>query len=230
MRQDVHIPVMLSEVLEALQPESGGTYWDLTLGAGGHLSAWLDRAPEDAAAFGIDGDPAAIERCRHLSATIAHGDLRTLSNTAANWPNPNAVLADFGLSSPQVDTAERGFSYRLDGPLDMRMDPTQGVSAADWLRDISQDALAQCLREYAEVRYPGRIARVIKERMPITTTGDLAEAVIAAVPGGPRKRAHPARRTFQAIRIAVNAEFAKIEAGLSYALSRLTVGGRIALA
>ncbi len=228
MQSELHIPVMLDEVLDALRPALGGVYWDLTLGAGGHLSAWLSQAPDSAQGYAVDGDPEAIHRCRHLSAVIAHADLRSLSVAASTWPSPNAVLADFGLSSPQVDTAVRGFSYRLDGPLDMRMDPTQGQPAAEWLEDISQDELAHCLRNYAEVKYPGRIARVIKERLPISTTAELADAVIAAVPGGPRRRAHPARKTFQAIRIAVNHEFEKIESGLSYALERLTIGGRIA--
>ena len=229
MSEELHIPVMLEAVLEALRPDRGGPYWDLTLGAGGHLSAWLARAPEGAQAFGVDGDPAAIARCDHLPATMIHGDLRELHEDAIDWPAPDAVLADFGLSSPQVDTPERGFSYRFEGPLDMRMNPTQGIPASEWLERISQDELVRCLREYGEVKYPGRIARVIKERMPILTTQALAEAVIAAVPGGPRRRAHPARTTFQAIRIAVNAEFDKIEAGLSYALQRLKVGGRIAV-
>lgn len=219
---------MLSEVLEALQPEIGGTYWDLTLGAGGHLSAWLDQAPTSAEAYAVDGDPDALSRCQHLNATIEHADLRTLASVANHWPDPRVVLADFGLSSPQVDTPERGFSYRQDGPLDMRMDPTQGIPASLWLESVSSDRLKEVLRNYGEVKYPGRIARVIKERLPMTTTLDLADAVVAAVPGGPRKRAHPARRTFQAIRIAVNEEFEKIEAGLSYALQRLVIGGRIA--
>jgi 16S rRNA (cytosine1402-N4)-methyltransferase len=108
------------------------------------------------------------------------------------------------------------------------MDPTQGIPASLWLESVSSDRLKEVLRNYGEVKYPGRIARVIKERLPMTTTLDLADAVVAAVPGGPRKRAHPARRTFQAIRIAVNEEFEKIEAGLSYALQRLVIGGRIA--
>ena len=231
--QLAHVPVMVREVLEWLRPETGGPYWDLTLGAGGHLAAYLERAPGGTAAFALDGDPAALERAAHLPATLVHGDLGDLARIAAagEWPAPRAVLMDVGLSSPQVDDPERGFSFRNDGPLDMRMDPTHGPTAAEWLEDVSQDELSQVLRELGEERYSGRIARVIKERVPLDTTTELCEAVLAAIPrrSGRASAMHPARRTFQAIRIAVNRELERMQAGLEAAIDALAVGGRVVI-
>ena len=220
-----HIPVLLDKVLEILRPEQGGPYWDLTLGAGGHLRAYLERAPEGTEAYGLDGDPAAIERTKHLPATLVHGDLAEVQELG--WPAPRAVLLDVGLSSPQVDDAERGFSYRLDGPLDMRMDPTRGWTAAEWLIRTSRQDLEKTIRELGEERFAGRIARVIKEQLPINTTSELAEAVLDAVGRHRDRRHHPARRTFQAIRIAVNQELERLEAALEASISALAPGGRI---
>lgn len=219
---------MVAEVMTLLRPKGGGPYWDLTLGAGGHLAAFLDRAPPDTGAFGLDGDPEALVRAGHLPATLVHGDLGELGELAGReaWPAPRAVLLDLGLSSPQVDDAERGFSYRLDGPLDMRMDPTRGPTAAEWLEAVDRKELERVIRELGEERFAGRIARVIKERIPITTTAALADAVLRAVGSRPRRH-HPARRTFQAIRIAVNRELERMEAGLGDAIDRLVPGGRV---
>lgn len=216
-----------------LRPEDGGPYWDLTLGTGGHLEAFLGRAPDGTAAFGLDGDPAALDRCRARlgpggagSVTLAHGDLGTLAGTEG-WPRPRAVLLDLGLSSPQVDDASRGFSYRHDGPLDMRMDPSRGPTAAEWLIDVSQKDLERALRDLGEERFAGRIARVIKEAVPIQTTTQLCAVVAGIVPV--KGRHHPARRTFQAIRIAVNRELERVESGLGAACDALLPGGVVAV-
>lgn len=222
-----HVPVMLDEVLNLLRPEEGGPYWDLTLGAGGHLAAWLARAPSGSVAIGFDGDPAAIERTAHLAATLVHGDLGDLATIAADWPAPRAVLLDVGLSSPQIDDPARGFSFRNDGPLDMRMDPTRGLPASEWLVQVRQPELERVLRELGEERFAGRIARVIKESLPLDTTFALRDAVLRALGGTPKAKQHPARRTFQAVRIAVNQEIERFEAGLIAALDRLEIGGRL---
>jgi 16S rRNA (cytosine1402-N4)-methyltransferase len=229
VKQLDHTPVMVDEVMAHLRPEHGGVYWDLTVGAGGHLRAYLERAPAGTRACGLDGDPQAIERSAHPQAELVHGNLAELDVIArdAGWPAPKAVLIDAGLSSPQVDDPERGFSYRLDGPLDMRMDPTRGVPASEWLEQITQKELADTLRELGGERFSGRIARVIKESLPLTTTTALAAAVMRAVRSHKSRSAHPARRTFQAVRMAVNQELQKLDAGLDAAINRLEPGGRV---
>ena len=228
-----HVPVMVEEVMALLRPDEGGVYWDLTVGAGGHLSAFLERAPEQSTrAFGLDGDPVALAHTAALGlpVTLLHGNLGELALAVgeAGWPRPRAVLLDLGLSSLQVDDATRGFSFRSDGPLDMRMDPTRGLPASEWLETIDQQTLGETIRELGEERFSGRIARSIKESLPITTTDELCKAVLRVVHGG-RGRQHPARRTFQAIRIAVNQELEKAQAGLEAALELLEPGGRIAV-
>ena len=225
----MHVPVMVSEILSCLEPERGGPYWDLTVGAGGHLRAFLARAPAGTAAYGLDGDPGALARTADVEATVVHGDLGDLRGVTATWPRPRAVLMDLGLSSMQVDQPERGFSFRHDGPLDMRMDPTQGVTAAEWLDDVTEAELARVLRELGEERYAGRIARVVKESLPLGTTVALADAVLKAVGRHKDPFHHPARRTFQAIRMAVNRELERIEAGLEDAVAALLPGGRVAV-
>lgn len=224
-----HVPVMLTEVMEWLKPESGGPIWDLTLGAGGHLGEFLSRAPTGTQGFGLDGDPSALVRAAHVPATLVHGDMADLATIAAEWPTPMAVLLDLGLSSPQVDDPARGFSYHKDGPLDMRMNTTVGRTASDWLDDIPEAELSAIIRELGDERLSGRIARVIKERCPIETTAELRDAILAAVGRHRTPHIHPARRTFQAIRIAVNREFDKLEAGIRVATDRLAIGGRLAV-
>jgi 16S rRNA (cytosine1402-N4)-methyltransferase len=224
-----HVPVMVEAVMEFLCPEEGGPYWDLTLGAGGHLAAFLHRAPPNTDAFGLDGDPVAIETASHLPATLLQGDLGDLATeaSAAKWPAPRAILIDAGLSSMQVDDSERGFSYRQDGPLDMRMDTTRGPTAAEWLNSVTRDELERVLRELGEERFAGRIARVIKESLPIQTTEDLTRAILRALGRHRGGRHHPARRTFQGIRIAVNRELERLEAGIRDAIDALVPGGRL---
>lgn len=224
-----HVPVMLEEVMGFLRPEEGHVYWDLTLGVGGHLQAYLDRAPEQTGCFGLDGDPQALERAGHLNAALIHGDLGDLADVseAAEWPVPSAILMDLGLSSPQVDDPDRGFSYRNDGPLDMRMNPTVGPTAAEWLNRITQDELATTLRELGGERFAGRIARVIKESLPINTTEQLTRAILRALGGKKSKKQHPARRSFQAIRMGVNRELEKLQSGLEDVISLLAPGGRV---
>jgi len=220
---------MVNEVMAHLRPEDGGPYWDLTLGAGGHLGAFLKRAPEGTQAFGLDGDPVALATASHWPATLLHGDLGNLANDTsdAQWPRPRAVLIDAGLSSMQIDDAERGFSFRQEGPLDMRMDTTRGYTAAEYLNRVTRDELVRVLREYGEERFAGRIARVIKESLPIDTTEALTQAIFRALGPHKGKRHHPARRTFQALRIAVNQELDRLERGIQDAIEALLPGGRI---
>ncbi len=218
---------MLSEVLAFLEPARGGPVWDLTLGGAGHLRAFLTAAPAGTAAIGFDGDPIARERAADLPTRVEVGDLLHLRALSASWPRPRAVLCDFGLSSLQVDDPARGFSYRLDGPLDMRMNPTDGPTASEWLQDVSQRELESILRDYGEERYAGRIARVIKESLPLDTTTALADAVVRAVGSHRDRTHHPARRTFQAVRIAVNQEYERIEMALRVAMEALLPGGRL---
>jgi len=222
---------MVDEVMAHLRPEDGGPYWDLTLGAGGHLGAFLERAPQNTQAFGLDGDPVAIAEASRWPATLLHGDLGDLATEVqqAEWPAPRAVLIDAGLSSMQVDDPDRGFSYRSEGPLDMRMDTTRGDTAAEYLNRVTRDELIRVLREYGEERFAGRIARVIKESLPIDTTEALTTAVFRALGSHKGKRHHPARRTFQALRIAVNQELERLERGIHAAVDALVPGGRIVI-
>ncbi len=222
---------MLAEVLAALRPESGGPFWDLTLGTGGHLTALLERAPEGSFALGLDGDPDALPRARARlgdRARLVHGDLGDLEAFTQGLDAPRAVLLDLGLSSPQVDDPGRGFSYRQDGPLDMRMDPTRGEPCSVFLEKVPQLELEGLLRDLGEERLAGRIARVIKESVPLETTLELAAAVERAVGRHRDGKHHPARRTFQALRIAVNDELGKAERALRWVAPRLAPGGRIA--
>ncbi len=241
-----HEPVMVTEVLEALLPERGGPYWDLTLGAGGHLRRFLDVAPAGTVAVGVDGDPDALVRASHHlrvagrnvsgdgEVRLIHDDigaLGTSTDVAALLSlglRPRAVLGDFGLSSPQIEDPSRGFSYRHAGPLDMRMDPTRGEAASTFLEHIGQKALERLIGELGEERYAGRIARTIKESLPILTTEALCATVEKAVGGHRDGKHHPARRTFQALRIAVNDELGRIERALRFAIDVAAPGARIA--
>jgi 16S rRNA (cytosine1402-N4)-methyltransferase len=208
--------------------------YDLTVGLGGHARAFLERATPDARVFGIDGDPRAIELAEdRLSSfmdrvTLLHSSLHDLEETVSllDWPKPRIVLMDVGLSSAQIEDPERGMSYRIDGPLDMRFDPTRGESAAEYLLRTPAKELAHVLRLYADEPHADRVARRIRESLPITTTFQLAKAVLEAY-GGRKSKLHPARRVFQAIRIAVNKEIESLDAGLQAALKLVLPGGRI---
>jgi 16S rRNA (cytosine1402-N4)-methyltransferase len=231
-----HDPVLLGPIVELLSVVPDGTYVDLTLGGAGHARAVLDAHP-GLRLLGIDRDPSAVDAARRVlapygdRARVVHARSDQLASVLADtgWTDVTAVLADLGVSSPQVDLAERGFSYRDDrsGPLDMRMDPTSGQPASALVNDASEDDLRRLLREYADERHAGRIAKAIVAARPIATTAELAEVVRSSLPAPARRRGgDPAKRTFQALRIAVNDELAVLERTLDQVLDALQVGGR----
>jgi 16S rRNA (cytosine1402-N4)-methyltransferase len=232
-RVDAHIPVLLAEVLHWLRPHPGGLYVDATVGYGGHAAAILAACGPDGRLIGIDRDPVAIESSRQRlqpfgeRVRILRGNFAELGDLLADT-RPDGVLFDVGVSSVQLDDAERGFSYRADAPLDMRMDPTQGRTAADLVNGLSRAELTRIIGTYGEERWAKRIAEFIVRGRPVATTGDLVEIIRAAVPAGARRGpTHPARRTFQALRIAVNGELEALQAGLQAAAAALLPAGRI---
>jgi 16S rRNA (cytosine1402-N4)-methyltransferase len=233
-----HIPVLADAVVAALAPRAGGTYVDGTFGGGGYARALLDAA--DCAVLGIDRDPDAIDRGRELERRYAgrlslvhgrFGDLARLVHDAGAEP-VDGVTFDIGVSSMQLDEADRGFSFRQDGPLDMRMS-LAGPSAADIVNETPERDLADLIYTYGEERRARRVAKAIvtaRADAPITRTGRLAEIVRAAIPASPKGDAiDPATRTFQALRIAVNEELDELGRGLDGAEAVLAPGGRLAV-
>jgi 16S rRNA (cytosine1402-N4)-methyltransferase len=233
----VHVPVMAVEVVELLSAPHPLTVVDCTLGTGGHAAAMLEASPH-ATLLGIDQDAAAIAHAREVlakfdtRATLVQANFAEISPVMreAGFARADAILADLGMSSFALDDAARGFSFRLDGPLDMRMDQRATLSAYDVVNEESEAELARIFREYGEERMPGRIARTIVEarrRRRIETTGELRALVERAI--GPHRRGgvHPATRTFQAIRIAVNREIESLEKFLRDAPAMLAPGGRL---
>jgi 16S rRNA (cytosine1402-N4)-methyltransferase len=230
-----HLPVMPDEVLRYLAPRAAGVYCDATVGYGGHARLILEGSAPDGRLLGLDRDPHAIAAAGE--ALSGFGDRVTLvhapfSRVRAVLEEANALpldgcLVDLGVSSPQLDRGERGFSFRQPGPLDMRMDPTSGETAAQFLGRVSQEELEAVLRDFGEERYAGRIARAIVEaRGELTTTSALAALVARSVPRHERHK-DPATRTFQALRIAVNGELAELERFLEDAPGCLRPGGRL---
>ena len=232
----LHRPVLLDEVIENLAICQDGKYIDATFGRGGHSQAILDRLGRDGRLLGIDQDWDAIEYGRSLITDerfdMAQGSFANMESMVANlgWQQQvNGVLFDLGVSSPQLDTPERGFSFMKDGPLDMRMDTQSGQSAAEWISEVSEDTLRQVLREYGEERFAKRIAYAIvtaRQEKPITRTLELADIIQKAVPRREPGK-HPATRSFQAIRIQINQELDAIKIGLKQAFDCLSVGGRL---
>jgi len=229
---------MVAEVLEQLAPARGGVYVDCTVGYGGHTRALLDAGASRV--IGLDRDPQALLHARAVLASYAsrielvHSDFRRIDDVldARDIPGVDGLLADLGVSSMQLDEAGRGFSFRRDDPLDMRMDPTSGETAADAIRDADERTLADVIYEFGEERHARRIARAIVEarsRTPIRTTGQLAEIVRRAIPRRGYSRIDPATRTFQAIRIWVNRELEGLDTFLARAAGRLRPGGRMAV-
>lgn len=235
----IHEPVLLQEVLEWMDVKPDGVYCDGTLGGGGHSGAMLRLSGGTATLYGIDRDMTAIEaataRLRDFPGFHAlHGNFHDGKALlmAAGAPKLDGVLLDLGVSSPQLDRGERGFSYHEDAPLDMRMDVSQGQTAADLLNSASEQELCRIIRDYGEEKWAARIAQMICEhraKKPMETTFDLVHAVDAAIPKAVRRKddGHPARRTFQAIRIAVNDELDPLDKAICDFVDCLKPGGRM---
>lgn len=233
-----HRPVLLEEALEGLAPRPDGLFVDCTFGRGGHAQALLDRLGNGGRLFALDRDPDAIASAEAEQLrgdprfTLEYGRFSKLKEFAVrlNWAGRvSGVLMDLGVSSPQLDVAERGFSFQRSGPLDMRMDTRHGTTAAEWLAGVSETELARVLRDFGEERYARRIAQAIisaRTQSPVLTTTDLAKIIERAVPTR-EKGKHPATRSFQAIRIFVNRELDEVEQGLRQAVDILGPGGRL---
>ena len=234
-----HISVLLAEVLAGLSLRPGGRAIDCTLGGGGHTAAMLEQTAPDGRVLGLDADPAAVERvAQRLPTATANGRLvivqanfEQVGEVAAahGFTGVDGILLDLGVSSYQLDQGDRGFSLMQPGPLDMRFDPDQATSAADIVNEWPERDLADVIYEYGEERNSRRIARYLVQHRPFTTTEALAEAVSRAVGGRRGERIHPATRTFQALRIAVNRELEQLQAVLPQALGLLRPGGRLAV-
>lgn len=230
-----HQPVLFDAVMEWMRPQKGGVYLDCTLGGGGHAEGILKACGGQADYFGIDRDAAAIAAAsRRLAAYegfhAIHGNFHDAPRMGL--PPLDGALADLGVSSHQLDTAERGFSYHEDAPLDMRMDASGGMTAAQYLQIVSVQEFTRVLRDYGEEKWAARIAQILDEKRrikPIQTTLDLVGVVDAAIPKAVRRKdeGHPARRTFQAVRIAVNDELAPLESALRDIAGMLKDGGRL---
>lgn len=232
----IHKPVLLAEVLSALKPQDGGRYADGTLGGAGHAAAILAASSPTGWLYGSDRDGVALQAARTRLAEfegrfeLRHGNYADL----AQWIEPNScdgVLLDLGVSSPQLDWPERGFSFQQDGPLDMRMDQSQPITAAKLLNESAAEELARIFWEYGDEQNSRRIARAIemdRQTRPFERTRQLAELLERICPRGGRK-AHPATKVFQALRIAVNDEIGSLKRGLEGALKILKPGGRLAV-
>lgn len=232
-----HLPVMYAQVMEGLQVKEDGTYLDGTFGRGGHARGVLQQLGPGGRLLLMDKDPEAIAHAERTFAgddrvVIRRGSFAAIADWDAAAQGLDGVLLDLGVSSPQLDVAERGFSFGKDGPLDMRMDPEAGESAADWLARADERDIADVLWTYGEERMSRRIARAIVARRaetPLTRTAELADLIAAVMPRGKKQDIHPATRSFQAIRIHINRELADLETGLDGALARLKPGGRLAV-
>lgn len=229
-----HIPVLAKETVEALAVQPGGRYIDCTLGGGGHASAILEQSLPGGQLLGIDADPEAIKIAKEK--LQAYGDSVLLVNEnfvklqaiciQYDFYPVHGILFDLGLSSLQLNGSNRGFSFQYDAPLDMRVSPTQGITAADIINTSSEAELAHIIKAYGEETYSRQIARNIVRERPIKTTLHLVQVVERAV-GGRRGRIHPATRTFQALRIAVNCELEYLESALKQAIKLLGFEGRV---
>lgn len=231
-----HVPVLKDEVLAALNLHDDSLVVDATYGRGGHTRAIMSRLGNGGRILVIDRDPTAVNQARKewsddARVEIVHAEFSELSKLLEQRHvngRVTGMLFDFGVSSPQLDDPERGFSFSHDGPLDMRMNPDQGLSAAEWLEQISEAELTNVLRKFGEERFARRIARAIKQQGDIASTGELARLISQAAPAT-EKGKHPATRTFQAIRIAVNEELDQIKLVLPQASKALATGGRLVI-
>jgi 16S rRNA (cytosine1402-N4)-methyltransferase len=234
MSPAAHVPVMVAEAMEGLSVHAGGLYVDCTLGAGGHARAILERITPGGKLLGIDADPSALELAAHSLGEFggafvpAHGNFAELEVICAQrgFAANDGMLFDLGLSSMQVDTPERGFSFQREAPLDMRFDTSQGAGADDIVNTYSEQEIARILWEYGEERYSRQIAHRIVQNRPILSTVRLAH-LVQQVLGSRRGRIHPATRTFMALRIAVNRELESLKLALDQAVNLLRTGGRL---
>ncbi|MFY9487190.1 MAG: 16S rRNA (cytosine(1402)-N(4))-methyltransferase RsmH [Solirubrobacterales bacterium] len=235
-----HVPVLATEVIDLVDPRPGETVVDGTFGGGGHSRLFAERVSPDGLVIGIDRDPAAHSRFEQFAAEadcdtrFIHDDFTSaLAELADETERADVILLDLGVSSFQIDALERGFSYVYDAPLDMRMDPAQDFSATDLINAWDERQLSNTFDKYGEERYARPIAREIvrrRQEAAITTTHELVDAIVAAVPTPARFAAgHPAKRVFQAVRIAVNDELGQLERALPLAWEALAVGGRLAV-
>ncbi len=237
--ESFHKPILVEEIVAFLQCRTGAVYLDGTLGGGGHAFAILRNSAPDGRLIGIDADGDALQEARNRlapfgdRAVLVKGNFADMKKTLTgiNIETVDGILLDLGVSSHQLDTAERGFSFTLDAVLDMRMNRSRGPSAYDLVNTLSREALEEILRKFGEERRAGRIARAIVKRRthsPIRTTVSLAALVAGASSGRGTARIHPATRTFQALRIAVNDELANLQRALSDGMTLLKPGGRFA--
>lgn len=235
MAHTPHQPVLYHEIILALQPKNKGLYVDGTLGAGGHARGILEACAPDGRLLGLDVDPQALalarktlapygERARLMPASY---DSLTETLRKIGWETLDGILLDLGLSSMQLDTPERGFSFQHDAPLDMRFDPASPTTAADLVNSLPEDELADLIYDYGEERASRRIAKAIVRARPLQTTRQLAAVIESVLPR--RGRIHPATQTFQALRIAVNQELDRVENFLPQAVAALKSGGRLAI-
>jgi 16S rRNA (cytosine1402-N4)-methyltransferase len=234
-----HIPVLVEEIVQLLHPKDGAVYVDATLGEGGHAEALLRASAPSARLIGVDRDAEVLEVARQRlrpfepRLDIVYGraaELRSIVE-ALQVPQVDGILFDLGVSSYQLESAERGFSFAREGPLDMRMDRTAGPTAATLVNTLGESELSNLIQRYGEERWARRIARAIiraRRRAPLQTTRDLATVITHVVPSAARPpRIHPATRTFQALRIAVNEELSALEESLKNAIACLSPGGRL---
>lgn len=234
-----HVSVLLNECIEALDIKEGGIYVDCTMGGGGHSSKILGKLKKTGRLIGIDQDTNALEASgkrlkEYDNVTYIHDNFYNIDSILENLniDKVDGILMDLGVSSHQLDEAERGFSYMKDAPLDMRMDRNQSLSAYEVVNTYSEEALYRIIKEYGEERFAKKIARIIAERRatkPVETTFELVDIIKAAIPAKFRKEGHPGKKTFQAIRIEVNQELQILDKAIKDSIGRLNHGGRIAI-
>ena len=236
---EAHVSVLLDESIDALAIKPDGIYIDCTFGRGGHSGEILKQLSPEGRLYAIDRDPTAIEESKkfadNVSFNIDHSpfsELAAIAESHGITGKVDGILMDLGVSSPQLDEADRGFSFMKSGPLDMRMDFSRGITAADWLAKAEEDDIVFALKTYGEEKFARRIARKIietRDESPITTTDQLAALVKSSVPKSKVEKKHPATRTFQGIRIYINSELVEIEKALEASLDVLKPGGRLSV-
>lgn len=230
--QSKHKPVLLDSVIELLAPEKGENFLDATAGYGGHASVILDKTQEHKSSYLVDRDKNATEELKALDklnkANIINNDFanatKSLNEEGIKF---DLILADLGVSSPHLDNASRGFSFKNDGPLDMRMDTSKGITAADIVNTSDEKVIREIIKVYGEERRAGKIASAIVKNRPLSSTSELAQVIAKELPG--KGKIHPATKSFQAIRIAVNDELAQLRYTLPLWIKMLNSGGRIAI-